>query len=304
VGVWTVERLQALLPDANPAGFRLAVLGDPVEHSLSPGMQNAALAARRLPYRYDRLLVAPAELATAFACLRKLEFIGWNLTVPHKIAGYGLVDRLDPEAEALGAINTVVNQDGVLIGFNTDGRGLRAALTDAFGIEPAQSRIALLGAGGGAGQASARFLANLKPKKLLLVNRTAEKMESLRRQLAANAEVTFWDFGQLREVFLQADLIINASSQGLTGAALDWDPNWLRPEHRVFDMVYRSQSDTPLVAWARQNGVAAVDGLLMLLHQGAFAFEHWFGRPVPLEVMRQALMGRMNDPAAAGTDDR
>ena len=91
-------------------GFRLAVLGDPVEHSLSPPMQNAALSARQLPYRYDRLLVPPAELAMAFACLRQLDFIGWNLTLPHKIAGYDLVDRLDPEAEALGAINTVVNR--------------------------------------------------------------------------------------------------------------------------------------------------------------------------------------------------
>ena len=291
MSVWTIDRLQTLLSDANTAGFRLAVLGDPVEHSLSPGMQNAALAARQLPYRYDRLLVPPAKLETAFSCLRKLEFIGWNLTLPHKIAGYHLVDRLDPEAEALGAINTVVNQDGTLIGFNTDGRGLRAALTDAFGIETAQSRIALLGAGGGAGQASARFLANLKPKKLLLVNRTAEKMEPLRRQWAANADVTFWSFEQLREVFSEADLIINASSQGLTGAALDWDPKWLRPEHRIFDMAYRSQSDTPLVAWARQSGVPAVDGLMMLLHQGAFAFEHWFGQPVPLEAMRAALMG-------------
>src|SRR5260370_29805943 len=135
--------------------------------------------------------VAAAELGNACGCLRKLEFIGWNLTVPHKTGGYGLVDRLDPEAEALGAINTVVNQDGVLIGFNTDGRGLRAALTDAFGIEPAQCRIALLGAGGGAGQASARFLANLKPKKLLLVNRTSGKMKSIQGQLAANADLTF-----------------------------------------------------------------------------------------------------------------
>ena len=291
MGVWTVEKLQALLPSANTAGFRLAVLGDPVEHSLSPPMQNAALAARGLSYRYDRLLVPPAKLATAFACLRQLEFIGWNLTLPHKIAGFDLVDRLDPEAEALGAINTVVNRDGVLIGFNTDGRGLRAALTDAFGIDLAHSRIALLGAGGGAGQASARFLANLKPRKLFLVNRTAEKMELLRQQLAANAEVSFWGFDQLGEIFLEADLIINASSQGLTGAALDWDPKWLRPEHRVFDMVYRSDSDTPLGAWARRNGVPAVDGRLMLLHQGAFAFEHWFGQPVPLEVMREVLMG-------------
>lgn len=289
MGVWTVERLQALLPGTNPPEFQLAVLGDPVEHSLSPPIQNAALAARRLPYRYDRLLVSPAELAVAFASLRELGFIGWNLTLPHKIAGYELVDRLDPEAKMLGAINTVLNRDGKLIGFNTDGRGLQAALADAFTIDPAQCRIALLGAGGGAGQASARFLANLKPERLLLVNRTAEKMDILRRELVGNSTVTFWDFGQLREIFFEADLIINASSLGLSGAPLGWDPSWLRPEHRLFDMVYRSQGATPMVAWAQQNGVSAADGRLMLLHQGAFAFEHWFGQPVPLEAMREAL---------------
>lgn len=289
--VWTVEKLQALLPGTNTGGVRLAVLGDPVEHSLSPVMQNAALAARGLPYRYDRLLVSPPQLDTAFACLRNLEFIGWNLTIPHKIAGYRLVNHLDREAEALGAINTVVNRGGNLIGFNTDGRGLQAALVDAFAVDPAKSKIALLGAGGGAGQASARFLANLRPERLLLVNRTAEKMDMLRRELAANSNVTFWDFEQLREVFLEADLVINASSLGLTGAALDWDPRWLRVEHRLFDMVYRPQGDTPLVTWGRQNGVPAVDGRLMLLHQGAFAFEHWFGQPVPLAAMREALIG-------------
>jgi shikimate dehydrogenase len=287
---WTVEKLQALLPDANGRRFRLAVLGDPVEHSLSPPMQNAALAARGLAYRYDRILVLPAELPAAFTRLRDLGFIGWNLTIPHKITGYRLVDQLDPEAEALGAINTVVNQDGELTGFNTDGRGLRAALVEAFGLDPAKSRIALLGAGGGAGQASARFLANLKPEKLLLVNRTAEKMDLLRAELAANSDVTFWSFDQLEEVFREADLIINASSLGLSGAALDWDPKWLRPEHRLFDMVYRAQGDTPLASWGRRYGVPAVDGRLMLLHQGAFAFEHWFGQPVPLAVMRAAII--------------
>jgi shikimate dehydrogenase len=288
--IWTVERLQALLPSANTGGFRLAVLGDPVEHSLSPLMQNAALEARGLPYRYDRLLVSPTELEAAFTCLRNLEFIGWNLTIPHKIAGYRLVDRLDAEAETLGAINTVVNDDGNLIGFNTDGRGLQAALVDAFGVDLTDSKIALLGAGGGAGQASARFLANLRPARLLLVNRTAAKMDALRHEQAANSHVTFWDFNQLRQVFLDADLIINASSLGLTDAALGWDPKWLRPEHRLFDMVYRPQGQTPLVAWAERNGIPAVDGRLMLLHQGAFAFEHWFGQPIPLTAMREALM--------------
>jgi shikimate dehydrogenase len=289
--IWTVEKLQALLAGANTAGFRLAVLGDPVEHSLSPLMQNAALEARGLPYRYDRLLVSPAQLETAFRSLRKLGFIGWNLTIPHKIAGYRLVDRLDSEAESLGAINTVVNRDGNLIGFNTDGRGLHAALVDAFGVELTKSKIALLGAGGGAGQASARFLANLRPERLLLVNRTVEKMDGLRHELVTNSGVTFWDFTQLRQVFLDADLIINASSLGLTDGPLDWDPKWLRSEHRLFDMVYRPQGDTPLVTWAERNGVPAVDGRLMLLHQGAFAFEHWFGQPVPLAAMREALMG-------------
>jgi shikimate dehydrogenase len=254
-------------------------------------MQNAALEARRLPHRYDRLLVSPAQLETAFGCLRKLGFIGWNLTIPHKIAGYRLVDRLDAEAEALGAINTVVNRDGSLIGFNTDGRGLQAALIDAFGVDLAKSNIALLGAGGGAGQASARFLADLRPERLLLVNRTAEKMDVLRRELAVNSDVTFWDFNQLRQVFLEADLIINASSLGLADTPLDWDSSWLRPEHRLFDMVYRPQGETPLVAWAHRKGVPAVDGRLMLLHQGAFAFEHWFGQPVPLVAMREALLG-------------
>ena len=289
--IWTVDKLQALLAGADNAEFQLAVLGDPVEHSLSPVMQNAALEARGLPYRYDRLLVSPAQLETAFRCLRKLGFIGWNLTIPHKIAGYRLVDRLDSEAESLGAINTVVNRDGNLIGFNTDGRGLHAALVDAFGVELTKSRIALLGAGGGAGQASARFLANLRPERLLLVNRTVEKMDGLRHELVTNSGVTFWDFNQLRQVFLEADLIINASSLGLTDGPLDWDPKWLRSEHRLFDMVYRPQGDTPLVTWAEQNGVPAVDGRLMLLHQGAFAFEHWFGQPVPLAAMREALMG-------------
>ena len=291
VGVWTVDKLQALLADANTEGLRLAVLGDPVEHSLSPLMQNAALEARGLPYRYERLLVSPAQLETAFRCLRKLGFIGWNLTIPHKIAGYRLVDRLDSEAEALGAINTVVNQDDNLIGFNTDGRGLQAALADAFGGELAKSKIALLGAGGGAGQASARFMANLRPERLLLVNRTVEKMDGLRHELVSNSGVTFWDFNQLQQVFLEADLIINASSLGLKDGPLDWEPKWLRPEHRLFDMVYRPQGDTPLVTWAEQNGAPAVDGRLMLLHQGAFAFEHWFGQPVPLAAMREALMG-------------
>jgi shikimate dehydrogenase len=283
VDTWTVETLPL------SGDFRLAVLGDPVEHSLSPQMQNAALAARGLPYRYERLRVSPPRLKEAFVRLRELGFIGWNLTVPHKIAGLSLVDRLDPEAVDLGAINTVLNRGGELIGFNTDGCGLRAALTEAFGTELTRVRIAVLGAGGGAGQASARFLARLRPQKLVLVNRTFAKMDDLRRELAGDPRVTFWDFNQLEQVFREADLIINATSAGLAGGMLDWNPGWLRADHRVFDMVYGREEETPIVAWAKRNGIIAVDGRLMLLHQGALAFEHWFGQPVPVQAMRDAL---------------
>jgi shikimate dehydrogenase len=283
VDTWTVEALPL------SGDFRLAVLGDPVEHSLSPQMQNAALAARGLPYRYERLRVSSARLKEAFVRLRELGFIGWNLTLPHKIAGLSLVDRLDPEAADLGAINTVLNRGGELIGFNTDGRGLQAALTEAFYPELTKARIAVLGAGGGAGQASARFLARLRPQRLLLVNRTLAKMESLRTQLAGDPRVTFWDFNQLEQVFREADLIVNATSAGLAGGILDWNPGWLRADHRVFDMVYGREAETPIVAWAKRNGIIAVDGRLMLLHQGAFAFEHWFGQPVPVQAMRDAL---------------
>jgi shikimate dehydrogenase len=287
VDIWTVDALQSL-GSAKP-DFQLGVLGDPVEHSLSPQMQNAALAVRGLPFRYERVHVSPARLEEAFVRLRELGFIGWNLTLPHKIAGLSLVDRLDPEAADLGAINTVLNHGGELNGFNTDGRGLQAALTEALEIDLTKVRIAVLGAGGGAGHAAARFLARLRPERLLLVNRTLVKMENLKNQLAGDPRITFWDFDQLERVFREADLIVNATSTGLTGGTLDWDPDWLRADHRVFDMVYRREGDTPMVAWAKRKGVPAVDGRLMLLHQGAFAFEHWFGRPVPVQAMRDAL---------------
>ena len=285
--IWTVDSLP--VPGTENPGFQLAVLGDPVEHSLSPPMQNAALAARGLPYRYERLQVPPARLSDAFIRLRELGFVGWNLTLPHKISGYDLVDRLDPEATALRAVNTVLNLGNELIGFNTDGRGLQAALAEAFGADLAKTRIALLGAGGGAGQASARFLARLHPERLLLVNRTVAKLEALKHDLAGDPRVTFWDFARLERVFLEADLIINASSAGLSGDSVDWDPGWFRADHRIFDMVYGREGETPIVRWARRNGIAAVDGRLMLLHQGAFAFEHWFGKPVPVQAMRDAL---------------
>jgi shikimate dehydrogenase len=286
-GVWTIEDLRE--PDHLPPDFRLAVLGDPIGHSLSPEMQNAGLAARHLPFRYEKLWIKSGELREAFEILRALNFVGWNLTVPHKIAGYGLVQQVDPIAARFGAINTVVNQSGSLVGLNTDGVGLIAALRESFSIVFEKSRIAVLGAGGGAGLTAAIALLNENPKQLLLANRTAHKLERLRNTIGNDHRVSFWFWERLDQVFAQADLIVNASSAGLEGQALDWDARWLRQGHQIFDMQYGTHP-TPLMRWAKATGVPVVNGALMLLHQGTAAFEHWFGPPVPETAMRRALV--------------
>src|ERR1700722_18792697 len=179
--------LQTLRERKDP-DLRLLVIGDPIDHSLSPPMHNAALEFLHLPCIYGRLRVRPQKLREAFRILRQQNFIGWNLTLPHKIAAIDLLDGLDPLAERLRAVNTVVNQSGRLFGFNTDGRGLVAAIGEAFGCAVPSVRVALLGSGGGAGQAAARYLAVLNVPKLILLNRTAAKAERLACELAENSE--------------------------------------------------------------------------------------------------------------------
>ena len=283
----TLEALCAL----TDADLRLVVIGDPIEHSLSPPMQNAGLEFLHLPYRYGRLRVSPDDLGGAFQILREKDFIGWNLTLPHKLRAMGLLDGLDPLAERLGAVNTVANRSGRLFGFNTDGTGLVAALSEAFACDVSSFRIALLGAGGGAGQAAARYLAGLNVPALILVNRTIDKAAQLAVELAASSRSRIkaepWE--NLRSVCTEVDLIINAATVGPPPETL----GALESRHLVFDMVYGPQ-ETAFVRLARTKGARSADGLLMLLYQGVFAFEIWFGKPAPSAQMREALF------AAAG----
>jgi shikimate dehydrogenase len=292
LSVWTIEHLRGSPPDHLPGAIRLAVLGDPVAHSLSPEMQNAGLVARDIPFRYTRLWVTSAQLAEAFSLLRQRDFIGWNLTVPHKVAALALVDEVDPTADRLGAINTVLNRSGSLVGFNTDGVGLIAALRESFSLNFESNRIAVLGAGGGAGTTAAIFLLEQNPRELLLANRTEAKLDHLRKAIGRDDRVSFWPWERLGEVFAEADLVINASSAGLDGRPLGWDRHWLEPRHRVFDMMYSSKP-TPVVNWAAAAGASAVNGASMLLHQGTAAFRCWFGPPVPEVAMREALYRRL-----------
>jgi shikimate dehydrogenase len=282
--------LQTLRERKDP-DLRLLVIGDPIDHSLSPPMHNAALEFLHLPCAYGRLRVGPENLREAFKILRQQDFIGWNLTLPNKLVAIDLLDGLDPMAERLGAVNTVVNQSGRLFGFNTDGKGLVAAIGEAFGCVVPSIRIALLGAGGGAGQATARYLAELGVPALVLLNRTFTKAEKLARELSdrSSSEVRAAPWEKLPEICGEVDLIVNASTVAPAPEAL----HSLKPRHLVFDMVYGPQ-ETSLVHFSRKKGAKSVDGLLMLLHQGVFAFEIWFGKPAPSAVMRKALF------AAAG----
>ena len=283
--------------------IRLAVIGDPVAHSLSPEMQNAALREAGLEMQYARFQISPDELKEALILIRDRDFVGVNLTLPHKVYVSQFLDAIDDEAKESGAVNTVAVRDGKLIGFNTDGIGLSRAIREQFSVDLRDLRVLILGAGGAA-RAIALQCAREGCERLVIVNRTAEKAQSLARALqnyfsgprvlgpVARLQTIAWEEAALRFQIANSDLIVNATPLGLNHPDLSPIPaRLLAPHLMVYDTVYlRGDSRTALVAAATEAGARAADGLSMLLHQGARAFEIWFGRSAPIDVMRQALL--------------
>lgn len=280
--------------------IRFGVLGDPVAHSLSPEMQNAALAATGREMQYARLQIAPNELAEALPLLAANRFIGVNLTQPHKIAALDLLDELHPEARALGAVNTILFRDGHTTGFNTDGAGFVRALRSEFSVDLRDLRVLIFGMGG-AGSALARQCAREGCERLVLVNRAPEKAKELAAELApqfsgprvlgpvARLEAIPWEENAIRSQIGNLDLIVNASSLG----AQPSDPpilpaSILAPHLLVYDLIYRPR-ETRLLEAARSVGARVANGRSMLLQQGALAFEIWFEESAPLDAMRKAL---------------
>ena len=293
-------------PEASPAGGvrgtvgparRLVLLGHPVAHSLSPAMQGAALRAAGLPWTYELRDVPPGSLAEALAALRAdPAWAGGNLTIPHKEAVLPLLDEVDPEARAIGAVNTLVRAGGRVKGYNTDGRGFLRDLAE-HGLDPGalRGRRALLLGAGGAARAVAFALAGAG-MELVIVNRTPQRA----RRLAADLTERFGpgaaaarDPGDptLGDLVAGCLLVVNATSAGMPPqAGIDPLPPGcrLQPGQICYDLVYRP-AVTPFLARAAAAGARALGGLGMLLHQGAAAFELWTGRPAPLTVMRAAL---------------
>ena len=280
------------------APIQLAVLGDPVAHSASPPMHNAALSACGLSQRYGRLHILSEELSEVVPLLGRAGFVGVNLTIPHKVAVLPMLDVVDPSAELLGAVNTIAIRDQMLFGFNTDGPGLVRAIAADFGVRLGELRVLILGAGGGAGRAIALQCALEGCPRITLVNRTLEKVEALAGEVsgvhpAGRSESEVYALGStdtsLAEQVAMTDLILQCSSLGMH--ADDPSPlpvEFLQSSHLVYDTIYSNRSQ--LITAAAAVGARTANGLSLLLHQGALAFEIWFGRPAPLEIMRAALL--------------
>jgi len=257
------------------------VLGYPVAHSRSPAMHNAAFGALGLEWRYVKLPVRPDLFEETVRALPASGYRGANATIPHKLAALALADRATAAARGAGAANTLTFEpDGAIEADNTDAGGF----LDALGESPRGRRALVLGAGG-AGRAVAWALREEGAAAVLVWNRTPERAEQLARDLEVDAVAAP----------AAAEIVVNATTVGL-GAAGERDGeqavaglglDGLPPPAVVVDLVY-GQGRTPVVAWGRRSGARTVDGLEILVRQGARSFERWTGRRPPLETMRAA----------------
>jgi len=271
----------------------VGVFGYPIKHTASPAMHNAAFQALGLNWAYLPFEIPPPNLALAVGGLIPLNIQGVNLTIPHKREVLPFLDKLSEEAEFVGAVNTIVIEKGKLVGYDTDGEGLINALKEE-NIPVRDARILVLGAGGAAWGITREFFRE-GAREVKVANRTLSKAEDLKKQVKkylsqAKMEILPLQPASVEEAIKDADILINATSVGMqTSDPLLLDSKLLHPRLKVvYDMIY-NPPETPLLKAAREKGIKAINGLGMLLHQGAVSFKLWTGVEPPLEVMRKAL---------------
>ena len=267
------------------------LIGDPVEHTMSPAMHNAAFRELGLDYAYLAFHVRKDDVGKAIEGMRALNLRGLNVTIPHKVTVIPFLDELDPLAEKIGAVNTIVNNGGALRGYNTDASGFLQALLEK-GIEPEGKSIVVIGAGG-ASRAITFILAD-KHARLVILNRAQEL--DWAKDLASRIGQTF---GQkvdalelnrenLAKVLDKADVLVNATSVGMSPnvEAIPLDADLLRQGLTVYDVVY-NPIKTRLLREAEAVKAKTIAGLDMLVWQGALAFEMWTGSGAPVGLMKQ-----------------
>lgn len=270
------------------------MIGHPVSHSLSPAIHNAAFAAADLDWVMVALPVEPGRGVDAVRGAQALGLAGLSVTMPHKPAAAAAVDRLSPEARALGAVNCVALTPGEAVGHNTDGPGFLDSLRLDEGFDPSGRTAVVMGAGGAA-RAVVLALAEAGAAEVVVVNRTAERGADAAALAGAAGRV-----GLVEDV-AGADLVVNATPLGMEGTSsadhLPVPEALLRPNQLVVDLVYQPRL-TPLLAAARSAGAVPVGGVGMLVHQAAHAFRTWTGLEPPLGVMSAAAVARLASRSA------
>lgn len=276
------------------------IIGWPVSHSLSPVMHNAACRELSLDWVYVPFPVSPEALEEGVAGLRALGVAGFSVTIPHKVAILPLLDRIAPEAELIGAVNTVALRDGVATGYNTDGIGLLAALSSKLGFTSQGSSVLVLGAGGAARSAVAS-LGLAGAARVEVANRSADTAARLVGLLEGRLPQTAFASKPLERLcdagYLAGfDLVVNTTSVGMAGDSFPGlDLSALKPGACVYDMVY-APALTPLLAEAGALGIPCANGVGMLVAQGEAAFAIWTGVPAPQGCMERALAAHLPTP--------
>jgi len=270
----------------------VGVIGDPVQHSRSPQMHNAAIVERKLDYVYVPFHVRSGELREAIEGFKALNVLGVNVTIPHKQTVMSILDDVSHEATLIGAANTLIFCDGRVSGDNTDAQGFLRAMTEE-GIDiPVGGSAVVLGAGGAA-RAVVVALALSGLDLITIANRTEWKAIQFEKDLAtiSETEISAVDLAsnQLNLAIRSADLLVNTTSVGMQETdQLLIDPDFLNPGTVVYEIVY-TPPETPLLRVAREKGCQTIGGIGMLVHQGAIAFEKWIGIVPNVETMRIAL---------------
>ena len=299
---------------------RLVLIGHPVAHSLSAAMQQAALDAAGIDARYELLDVTAPELADVVEGLRGEDYLGANVTIPHKERVVPMVDRLTDDAQSTGAVNTITREGRRLVGHNTDVPAFKVALDEIVGRQKMPRTAVVLGAGGGAravvhGLISAGFL------RVIVFNRHLHRAEGLVRffgRSAAHMELKAmpWHESIIEVELSKAKVLVNASSVGLGNDLSPIPAELIPPDLMVMDLVYRPRLTRLLADAAAAGSAATMNGEVMLLHQGAAAFELWTGQAAPLDLMRaqleaglaadaggldEAAVGELDESAAAAS---
>lgn len=270
--------------------LRLAVIGDPIAHSKSPVMHNAALTALGIEGEYIPLHVSRQDLGQAISRMKELGFRGINVTIPHKLDVMAYVDELDESAAKIGAVNTIVNDNGYLTGYNTDGIGYVRSLKDETHVNLRGKSIMVLGAGGAA-RGIVQALAQEEPKTIIIANRTEDRAIQLAEEWNSAGNIHGIAMDKYTTVLSGMDIVINTTSIGMH-PYMDQSP--IEPEYIptgiiVSDLIYNPLT-TDLLKRSQGRGCIIHGGLGMFVNQGAYALEYWTGMTAPIDIMRQAVL--------------